>query len=268
MFRFGFLGGGQMAETIIGGLKEKATDFHLEYVLYDPLRERRLYLNDKYDVEILDGNKEVMARSSVVFLAIKPQVYPELETLIAENYRDGQIIISLMAGVDLATLNQSLPAAKIVRIMPNTAMSVGAGVCLFTANDKVTDKEKTWLKDVLATLGLVEEIKESMMDGAMALSASGPAFFYTMIEGLVLGGIEVGLPKSLARDLAVQTMLGCSKLLLKTGAEASVLRDNVLSPGGATIEGVRKLEAGGFRSDLIEAVTATAAKGAALGKKK
>lgn len=267
MFRFGFLGGGLMAEAIIGGLKEKATEYHLEYVLYDPAGHRRLHLKDKYDVEILNSNKSVMDRASVVFVAVKPQVYPEIEDIIAENYREGQIIISMMAGVTLATLEAKLPEAKIVRIMPNTAMSVGAGVCLFTANQKVGEKEKTWLIEVLSTLGLVEEMDESTMDGAMAISGSGPAFFYTMIEGLVLGGIEVGLPKKLAKELAIQTMLGCSQLLLNTGEEPSVLRDNVLSPGGTTIEGVRKLEAGGFRSDLIEAVAATAAKGKAMGKK-
>ncbi|MDO4541211.1 MAG: pyrroline-5-carboxylate reductase [Bacillota bacterium] len=267
MFRFGFLGGGQMAEAIIGGLKEKATEYHLEYVLYDPARERRLWLKDKYDVEILNSNKEVMERSSVVFVAVKPQIYPEIKDIIAENYREGQIIISMMAGVDLDALEEGLPGAKIIRIMPNTAMAVGAGVCLFAANQKVADKEKSWLVEVLSTLGLVQELNESIMDGAMAVSASSPAFFYTMIEGLILGGIEVGLPKKMAKELAVHTMLGCAKLLLETGEEAPVLRDNVLSPGGTTIEGIRKLEAGGFRSDIIEAVAATAAKGKALSLK-
>lgn len=268
MFKFGFLGGGQMAETIISGLQEKAAAFHLEYVLYEPIAERRSYLKSKYNIELAESNKEVLERASVVFIAVKPQVYPEIADIIADNYREGQIIISIMAGVALENISAKLPKAKIVRIMPNTAMSVGAGVCLFTANENLTEKEKDWLIEVLSSLGLVEEIKESMMDGAMAISASGPAFYYTMVESMVLGGIEVGLPKALALDLAVQTMLGCSKLLLKTQSEPSVLRDNVLSPGGTTIEGIRRLETSGFRGAVIEAVAATAAKGAAMSGKK
>ncbi|MEG0874143.1 MAG: pyrroline-5-carboxylate reductase [Clostridiales bacterium] len=267
MFSLGFLGGGQMAETIIGGLKEKAAALNLEYLLFDPIRERRTFLHDKYDVSIMESNEDVIKSSSVLFLAVKPQIYPDVEDILAENYRSGQIIISLMAGIPLSTLSRKLPNAKIIRIMPNTAMSVGAGVCLVTANEYVDEKEKQWVVDMLSTLGKVEEIKETIMNGAMAISASGPAFFYTMIESLVLGGIEVGLTKELALSLANQTMLGAAKLLISTDAKPSQLRDAVLSPGGTTIEGVRKLEAGGFRSDIIEAVVATAEKGVALGNK-
>ncbi len=269
MFRLGFLGGGQMAEMLIGGLREHAVDLQLEYLLYDPLCDRRQYMVNQYSINTAASNAAVMAESSVVFVAVKPQVFPEIEEEIAANYREGQIILSIMAGLDLATVGKKLSKdAKIIRLMPNTAMGVGAGVCLLTANENVTETEKTWVIDMLSTIAMVEDIPEKMMNGAMAISGSGPAYFYTMIEAMTLGGIEVGVPKKLALALATQTMLGAAEMLKSTGEQAGVLRDNVLSPAGTTIEGVRALEAGGFRSDVMEAVRAAWYRAEEIGGKK
>lgn len=269
MFRLGFLGGGQMAEMMIGGLKDHAADFHLEYLLYDPVCSRRQYMLSEYGVNTAANNAEVLEKSSVVFVAVKPQIFPEIEDEIAANYREGQIILSIMAGIDIATVGKKLPKdAKIVRLMPNTAMGVGAGVCLFTANDYVTETEKSWLVDMLSSIAIVEEIPEKMMNGAMAISGSGPAYFYTMIDAMTLGGIEVGIPKKLALSLATQTMLGAAEMLKTTGESPADLRDSVLSPAGTTIEGVRALESGGFRNDVIEAVHAAWRRAEEIGGKK
>ena len=131
----------------------------------------------------------------MVFVAVKPQIFPEIEDEIAANYREGQIILSIMAGIDIATVGKKLPEdAKIVRLMPNTAMGVGAGVCLSPLR-LCNGNRKSWLVDMLSSIAIVEEIPEKMMNGAMAISGSGPAYFYTMIDAMTLGGIEVGIPR-------------------------------------------------------------------------
>lgn len=268
MFKVGFLGGGQMAEAIIGGLFENSADMPMEYILYDPDRERRILFSQKYDVTIADSNEAVIKESSMVFIAVKPQVYPDVENILASHYREGQILVSIMAGLSLATIGRKIPKAKIVRLMPNTAMAVGAGVCLYSQNDYLEEKEKQWLFDLLSHIAMVVEIDESKMNAGSAISGSSPAFFYSMIEGLVLGGIEVGLPKKMALALAMQTMYGSAKMLKETAKDPTALRDAVLSPGGTTIEGIRVLEKAGLSSALIEAVAATTEKGEKMGKRK
>ena len=268
MFSLGFLGGGQMAEAILGGLHENASDLDLEFLLYDPERMRRLFFQQQYGATIAEHNAEVVEKASVLFLAVKPQVFPEVEDVLSKNYREGQIIVSIMAGVTMETIGEKIPHAKIIRLMPNTAMAVGAGACLFTANEQVTEKEQDWVKSLLSRLGTVTVLKEAQMNAATAISGSGPAFFYAMIESLVLGGIEVGLPKKTALDLANQTMYGAAKMLKETQKEPTVLRDSVLSPGGTTVEGLRVLENRGFTAALMEAVAATKEKGEQLGKRK
>lgn len=269
MSHIGFLGGGQMAEMIIGGLKAFATDQDLDYILYDPLPDRRQYMADAYGVVAVESNAAVLAQSSLVFVAVKPQIFPEIERELADNYHQGQILLSIMAGIDLSKVGEVLSEeAKIIRLMPNTAMRVGAGVCLLSANKNVTEEEKQRITVLLSAIAMVKEIPEKMMNGAMAISGSGPAYFYTMMDAMVLGGIEVGVPLALARDLAAQTMLGAAEMIKSTGTSPAVLRDQVLSPAGTTIEGVHALEAGGFRSDVMEAVRAAWRRAEEIGGKK
>jgi pyrroline-5-carboxylate reductase len=265
MFSLGFLGAGQMGSAIIGGLKEKAAD--TECLFFDADQNRSKEVARRFNAAAEENIGAVMAKADGVIIAVKPQIYPNIAAEIAENYREGTLLLSIMAGVTVATLEENLPeSAKVIRLMPNTAMAVNAGVCLLSANKNVTDAEKQRIIDLLSLLGMVKEIPEKNMNAAMALSGSGPAFFYTMIEGMMLGGIKAGLPKKDALELSAQTMLGAAEMLLATGESASVLRDQVLSPAGTTIEGVRVLEEGGFRSDVINAVEATYRRGEEMGK--
>lgn len=266
MKRLGFLGGGHMAAALVEGLS-KQKDEALSLLVYDPDASRCRHLQ-QFGVTPAASNGEVIAGSDWLFIAVKPQVYAEVEAEIAAHYRAGQLVISLLAGTTLARIGAQLPAhKKLVRLMPNLAMAVGAGTCLLSANEQVTAEEKSAVKALLATTGLVQELPESSIDAATAIAGSGPAFFYMMIEGLTLGGINMGLPRDTALALANQTMLGTARLLQETGEHPAALRDRVLSPGGATIAGVEQLENGGFRGDLIKAVTAAAKRAADLGGK-
>lgn len=265
MYSLGFLGAGQMGSAIIGGLKKRSADTECLFFDADSIRSKAVAA--QFDAKPEENIAAVLAKADATIIAVKPQVYPQIAAEIATNYQKGTLLLSIMAGVTLATLCATLPAdAKVIRLMPNTAMSVGEGVCLLSANQNVTAAEKQKIHDLLSLLGLVKELPENKMNSGMAVSGSGPAFFYTMAEAMMLGGIQTGLTKKDALQLTAQTMLGAAKLLLETGESASVLRDQVLSPAGTTIEGVRVLEEGGFRSDVIGAVCAAYRRGEEMGK--
>lgn len=267
MYSLGFLGAGQMGSAIMGGMQERSAD--TQCLFFDIDQKRIAAVTACCGATAETSMEAVLRRADATIVAVKPQVYPSIAGDIAAGYREGTLLLSIMAGVTLATLGETLPKnAKVIRLMPNTAMAVGEGVCLLAANENVTESEKARISGLLSLLGLVKEIPEKMMNGAMAISGSGPAFFYTMVEAMMLGGIEMGLPKDLALTLTAQTMLGAAKMIRETGESAAVLRDQVLSPAGTTIEGVRVLEAGGFRSDVIEAVAATCRRGEEMGKRK
>lgn len=255
MFRLGFIGGGQMAEALIRGMQENASELHLEYLLYDPALQRRRVFFDRYSVESVKGNGEVMLNAAIVFLAVKPQMYPSIQEEIARYYKDGKILVSIMAGVDLDTLGANLPAnAKIVRLMPNGAMAIGKGICLYADNGNLTESERTWILDLLSTMGMVKEMPEGQINAAMSVASCSPAVYYTILDAMILGGIAVGLSKELSLELAAQSMLGSAALLMEKKEHPAILRDQVLSPAGTTIEAVKVLEAAGVRSALIDGV--------------
>ncbi len=246
-----------MAEALIRGMQENATDLHLEYLLYDPALQRQKILFDKYSIESAQGNDEVMQNASIIFLAVKPQLYPSIKDEVKSYYRDGKILVSIMAGVDLATLGRDLPAnAKIVRLMPNGAMAIGKGICLYCDNGNLTESEKAWLLDLLSSMGMVKELPETQMNAAMSVAACSPAVYYTLLDGMILGGISVGLSKELSLELAAQSMLGSAALLMEKRQHPAVLRDQVLSPAGTTVEAVKVLEGASFRFAIMDAIEA------------
>lgn len=269
MIQVGFIGGGQMAAAIIGGLRREIEAGRIDVSVADPNVARCQYLQRTYPITIAADNKGVMAAADIVFIAVKPQLFHMVEEEIASAYRQGQLLLSIMAGIPIDTVSRRLPSCgKVMRLMPNLAMAIGEGVCLLSAGAAVTEEEKAKVVDLLSVSGLVQEMEEHYINGAMSISGSGPAFFYTMIESLMLGGVAVGLPKEMALSLATQTMLGTAHLLKETGEHPAALRDAILSAGGATIAGLAQLEAGGFRSDLMRAVEAATARAETLGAPK
>lgn len=208
--------------------------------------------------------------SRFVFLGIKPGKLSEVANEISESFSDGdgKIIVSMLAGVTVKTLASYFGEdRRVVRIMPNTPVAVGKGLTLMCASRAVTDGEKAELLGVLAHSGEVEEIDESLIDAASALSGCGPAFVYKFAEAMASGALLCGLPKKTAVRYALLTLEGASSLAASGDKHLGELTDEVCSPGGSTIEGVAALENGKFTGTVMDAVVKAYEKTKALGKK-
>lgn len=255
MYSLGFLGAGRMGGAMLEGIVKG--NKNAECCFFDTSEGRCAELAAALSLEAEKSIAAVMARSRGVILGVKPQVYPSVAGEVAENYREGQLLISIMAGIPIAAMAETLPpSAKILRLMPNMAMSVGKGVCLLCANENVTAEEKAQIMEILSVMGLVKEIPEERMDIGTAISGSGPAFFYTMVEAMMFGAVQGGFSCPDGLELVIHTMKGAAALLEETGLPPGTLRDQMMSAGGTTVEGLCALENGSFRRDVIDAVAA------------
>ena len=210
----------------------------------------------------------ILRESRYVFLGVKPQVIEKVTQSLANSIRESNaVFVSMLAGVDLARLEALLGEAnkRIIRIMPNTPCAVGQGLILLAANQRVTAEELAGFKTLMAPAGLLDELPERLIDAASAVSGCGPAYAYLFLEGLADGAVACGLPRDKAIHYAAQMLLGSAELVLASGKHPGQLKDEVCSPGGSTIQGVRALEAGGFRGLCMEAVDAAFRKTKQLG---
>ena len=213
-------------------------------------------------------NETLVKECDRIFLAVKPNVLASclvpLQGLLAEKK---PLLISMAAGVEIAQI-EAMAGAKlpIIRIMPNTPTAVGKGVILYCCNELVDDETLAdWLKD-MAPCGIVDALQENLIDVASALSGSGPAYMYLMIEALADGAVACGLPRNKAMAYAAATMEGAAKMFLSSDQHPGALKDAVCSPGGSTIAGLRVLEEKAFRSAAMECVVAAYNKNKELGK--
>ncbi len=204
-------------------------------------------------------NAAVARTCDLIFLGVKPQVMPEvlreLAPILAQR-RDRFVLVSMAAGLTTEAIQAMAGGAyPVIRVMPNTPVSVGVGVVQMCAS-RATAEEQAEFQRLLSAAGLVDPIPEELIDAASAVSGCGPAFLCLVMEALADGGVACGLPRDKAHRYAAQTMAGVGKLALETGEHPGVLKDKVCSPGGTTIQGVRALERGGVRSACMEAVLA------------
>lgn len=214
-----------------------------------------------------DTAEDVVKSSKFVFLAIKPQMIADVAKDLKNAFDENKdcIIVSMLAGVTTDTLNGYFGNRKIIRIMPNTPAMVGEGMMLVSGNKNVTESDIAKFKDIMSMSGQLDEIPESLIDAATAVSGCGPAFVYMFIEALADGGVKCGLARDKAIKYAAQTLLGSAKMVLETGRHPEELKDAVCSPGGSTIAGVHSLEKGAFRNSAIDAVEASYKKTQKLG---
>lgn len=266
--KLGIIGGGVMAEAILAPLVSQEVYKSREVIVSDPQLQRRDFLAQTYQVQVTEANQDTLEAEEVLLLAIKPQILGKvLSNLSLEGQKTVKpVVISILAGVSLERLESGLKDYPIIRAMPNTPATVGAGITAIAPNQRVTPAQLTQAKTILEAIGKVVEVPEELMDGVTGLSGSGPAYVALMIEALTDGGVAVGLPRAIATQLALQTVLGTAQLIEAQGLHPAQLKDRVTSPGGTTIAGVAALEKAGFRSALIEAVKAAQARSQALGK--
>lgn len=262
MTKLGIIGGGVMGEAILAGLLGKEFIPSNQIVVSEPQSSRREMLEQKYGIHLTSDNGEVMA-SEVVLLAIKPQMLEPVVSKLPQEHKP--LIISILAGVSISRLESFLPLCPIVRAMPNTPATIGAGVTAICGGQWATSLHIEFASSLFNTIGTVVQVQEYLMNGITGLSGSGPAYVAIMIEALADGGVRVGLPRVVAQQLAIQTVLGTAQLLKDSGMHPAQLKDQVTSPGGTTIAGIAALEEEGFRWSLIKAVQAATIRAEELG---
>ena len=262
------IGGGNMGGAIMDGLMKgnaKAKTLHLVEIK----DELRGVFEKRYGISTAQTIDDSVQGSDVVILAVKPQnIHDTLSVLKA--YIDAKtLVLSVAAGISISFIQDRLPDEQpIARTMPNIAAKVGASAVAICYNPYVTAKQKGLSQELVSAIGMVVEVDESRMDAVTGLSGSGPAFIFLMVEALADGGVLKGLPRDTATRLAIQTVYGAASMLRETGDHPALLREQVTSPGGTTAEGLFKLEQGGFKHLVIEAVRAAADKSEKLGRRK
>lgn len=264
----GFIGGGAMAEALLSGIVAHGLARPEEVWVSDIDANRVSYLRQTLGVQAASDNNEVLQKCQVVFLAVKPQVAPTVLSGLKGRWEKKHLVVSIMAGVPLAYLEQHTDPARLVRVMPNTPCLVQTGAAAIAGGSNATPKDVTTVKELLSAVGKTVVLDEGLLDAVTGLSGSAPAYVYMFIEALADGGVMAGLPRPVAQTLAAQTVLGAAKMVLETGEHPGNLKDKVASPAGTTIAGIATLEEGGFRGLVLDAVLAGAERSVELGQKK
>uniref|UniRef100_UPI00398F12CB pyrroline-5-carboxylate reductase 1, mitochondrial-like n=1 Tax=Pristiophorus japonicus TaxID=55135 RepID=UPI00398F12CB len=215
----------------------------------------------KLGVNLTMSNKEAVQKSDVLFLAVKPPIIPFVLDEIAPDIEERHIVVSCAAGVTISSIEKKLSAVrefpKVIRLMTNTPVIVREGATVYAMGTHAEVEDGELLEQLMASVGYCVEVEEDLIDAVTGLSGSGPAYAFTAIDALADGGVKMGLTRRLAVRLGAQALLGSAKMLLESEQHPGQLKDNVCSPGGATIYAVHLLESGGFRSLLINAVEAS-----------
>ncbi len=264
--KLAFIGGGTMAEAIMGGVLSRGVARPEDISVGEPIEARRQTLQERHGVFVTPSNPEAVKRGDIVVLSIKPQNLLEVMEPLQGSLREDQTALSIIAGTRLATIVDGLRHPSVIRVMPNTPAQIGEGMSLWTCMPQVKDDVRDLTRSVLKSIG--EEIyvsDEKYLDMATAVSASGPAYVFLFVESLIDAGVHLGLPRDMARTLAVQTVLGSIRLVKETGRHPAELKDMVTSPGGTTVEALLALEEGGLRATVINAVVAAYEKSVELG---
>ncbi len=265
--KLGVIGGGVMAEAILSRLLAEHVFLPSQLLVSEPDEHRRRFWVDRYGIQVTADNTAVAAGCEILLLATKPQVLDRVSVdlaLLPDPDRPS-LMLSILAGVTLAKLQVLLPGIPVVRAMPNTPATVGAGITAIACSEQVSAKQKSEAVAIFGAVGEVLEIPETLMNAVTGLSGSGPGYVAVIIEALTDGGVAVGLSRQVASRLAVQTVLGTAQLLQTTGMHPAQLKDQVTSPGGTTIAGITALEQAGVRAALINAVQAACDRSQTLG---
>ncbi len=264
--KIAFIGGGNMGEAMLSAILDKGLSPSQAISVSDIDEARRQHLEQKYGVAVMSDNRQAITRGDVVVLAIKPQNLVEVMAELSGQLNPAQLLLSIIAGARINTLCLGLSHGSVVRAMPNTPAQIGEGVTAWTATPEVTETQKGWASSILGAMG--KEIymdDEKYMDMVTAVSGSGPAYIFLMVEALVDAAVDIGLPRDVAQELVLETLLGSGRFIQRSGKPPAELRRMVTSPGGTTAEALLQLEKGGF-SDLIrQAVSAAYNKARGLG---
>jgi len=252
-----FIGGGNMGEAMLSAILDKGLSTPEAISVSDIDETRRQHLAQKYGVVVVSSNQQAVDRADVVVLAIKPQNLVEIMAELNSQLELNQLVLSIIAGARIDTLCLGLNHSCVVRAMPNTPAQIGEGITVWAATSEVTEQQKGWAGSILGAMG--KEIyvdDEKYIDMATAGSGSGPAYIFLFVESLVEAAVHIGLPRDMAQELVLETILGSGHFAQRSGKPLAELRRMVTSPGGTTAEAQLQLEKGGFSELVKQAVSA------------
>jgi pyrroline-5-carboxylate reductase len=250
------LGGGVMGEALVTALL--AAGWTADDVdVTERSAARAMELSSRYGVRAADPNGKAAKGAGLVVIAVKPQVVPSVLEEIAPKLRPGTLVVSVAAGIPIAVYEAALPeGTPVVRVMPNTPAMIGKGASAIAPGTHATEEHLALTEQALAATGLVVRVAEKDLDAVTAVSGSGPAYAFYLIDAMAEAGVLLGLTRDLATRLAVATVEGSAALAAQTGDHPVVLRERVSSPGGTTVAGVAQLDAHGVRAGVVAAARA------------
>jgi pyrroline-5-carboxylate reductase len=254
-----------MGEALIAGLLDAGIARRDRLTATDVRRERLAHLSKRYRIRTEASNAAAASRADIVIIAVKPAVVKEVLESVRDSLRRQALVISIAAGVTTARIERQLgKPVPVVRAMPNTPCLVREGMTAVCAGAHAGAKHLETARRIFAALGRCVVLDEKHLDAVTAVSGSGPAFQYVILDALADGGVKAGLPRDVAVELAAQTMRGAAAMVLRTGQHPGTLKDAVATPGGCTVEGLLELEEGGVRATLIKAVVRAARRASEL----
>ncbi|MFK8112618.1 MAG: pyrroline-5-carboxylate reductase [Rubripirellula sp.] len=259
------VGGGQMGRALVGGMLANQVIPPEQVGLVEPSDAGQAWWRENQPGVTIGELASVVPECDLVLLAVKPNVIAAVAKQKGRFWQ-GKLVVSIAAGVSLDQLSSLIGHKRVVRVMPNTPSLVAAGASAFCCGSDVTDEDKQWIQSMLDSVGLAVQVSEDQMDAVTGLSGSGPAYVCMVIEAMADGGVQAGLPRALAMQLATQTVLGTAKMIAETGRHPGELKDAVASPGGTTIAAIATLEQNGLRGAMIEAVVTSANRSRQMGE--
>lgn len=263
--KIGFIGCGNMASAMIGGILKNGVFQKEEIIVSNLTEEGSRKSREKLGVVTTMDNREVVKNAKIIILAVKPQFYEEVISEVKDLFTPEHMVIGIAPGKTLAWLEEKCgQPLKIVRLMPNTPAQAGEGMTGACINEKVTEGDLEQVLAITNSFGCTEVVPERLMDAVGAVSGCSPAYVFMFIEAMADAAVAQGMPRKQAYRFAAQAVLGSAKLVMETGLHPGELKDMVCSPAGSTIEGVRTLERLGFRSAVFEALQACSDKGKKL----
>ena len=249
------IGAGVMGETLLSGLVRAGRRVD-QLMVGEQRAERARELEERYGVAVL-SNRDAAAKADTVALVVKPQDMGDVLDEIAPDLRAGQLLVSLAAGITTAFIESRVPeGVAVVRVMPNTPALVDEGMAAISPGSHCDESHLTEAESLMASTGKVLRIPEKQMDAVTAISGSGPAYIFFVVESMIEAGVHLGLPRATATDLVVQTLVGSAAMLRETGTHPVVLREQVTSPGGTTASALRELEIHKVRAAFLAAMEA------------
>lgn len=258
-YQFGFIGAGKLAGSVIRGLLLKNFCAPSAILASEPNAETRTQLQNELGISLTTENGEIAAKTEIVFLGVKPQMVLPVLRGLGVALTD-KLVVSFAAGIRIAQMEVVTPA-RIMRVLTNTPSAIGRAASAFASGPRATDQDRQKIRTMFGTIGLVVEVDDDQINAVTALAGSGPAFVYAMIEALARGGEKMGLNKQVSLQLAAQTALGATEMMITSGKSPEELIKMVVTPGGTTAAGLRVMEERFVADALADSVEAATKRG-------